>query len=237
MKGEFTQHEYNGRVLSIYLPENYSKGGAHPVVYALDGDKLFKNLAGIFSAEVSARYIIVGIPSKNRLAEYTPWYLEPINPKFPPFGGKAKEHLLLLTKDLKAWVNSNFHTDPNPEKTFLLGNSLGGLFSVYSLYNSTAFGNIISISGSFWYPGWLQHMETTTIINSAAKVFIISGKTEGALANDPRVNAVTNTRKTISMLQNHLGDSRIFAMWDNGGHHDNINIRYQKAFYWISKNI
>ena len=60
----------------------------------------------------------------------------------------------------------------------LLGVSLSGLFAVWSAFNTDAFANIISISGSLWYDGFVEWMKEQTPSPQLKKVCMLLGEKE-----------------------------------------------------------
>ena len=60
----------------------------------------------------------------------------------------------------------------------LLGVSLSGLFAVWTAFNTDTFTNIISISGSLWYDGFVEWMKEQTPSPQLKKVCMILGEKE-----------------------------------------------------------
>ncbi|WP_275507574.1 MULTISPECIES: alpha/beta hydrolase-fold protein [Clostridium] len=50
-------------------------------------------------------------------------------------------------------MDAHYRTKTQPENTVLIGYSLGGLATLYSLYLFGTFGKVGSLSGSLWYGG------------------------------------------------------------------------------------
>jgi enterochelin esterase-like enzyme len=59
------------------------------------------------------------------------------------------------------WARRNYYTTTRPERTIVAGSSFGGLASVFAgLKHPEVFGNVISLSGSFfWKPDGAQQGE------------------------------------------------------------------------------
>ena len=60
----------------------------------------------------------------------------------------------------------------------LLGVSLSGLFAVWAAFNTDAFANIISISGSLWYDGLVEWMKEQTPSSQLKRVCMLLGEKE-----------------------------------------------------------
>ena len=97
---------------------------------------------------------IVVIEEVNWNDDLTPWPAEGVFKKAKPFGGQAAAFLNKLTNEIIPETERSMGIE-NAERA-LLGVSLSGLFAVWSAFNTDAFTNIISISGSLWYDGLVE---------------------------------------------------------------------------------
>lgn len=225
-----------GRSCTVYLPLNATET-AHGVLYVHDGKQFMTTLHELLPALKASGHttlpIIVAIHPINRLDEYTPWPREALDPKFPPFGGLGDEYLSFLTETIKPYIDNKYNTIPDPSSTGILGFSLGGLISVYAAYTKKEFGIIGSLSGSFWYDGWLDYLEAKTAWNPNLKIYLSSGRNEGLNKDNRRKKAAEATIATAMSLSKLVGHE-IQIRWDDGGHHDLRLERHLAALQWIS---
>jgi len=57
-----------------------------------------------------------------------------------------------LAKELVPWSREKYHTTHEAAKTVVAGSSFGGLAAVFAgLRHPEVFGNVVSLSGSFWW--------------------------------------------------------------------------------------
>jgi enterochelin esterase-like enzyme len=57
-----------------------------------------------------------------------------------------------LAKEVVPWSRERYHTTADAARTVVAGSSYGGLASVFAgLRHSEVFGNVVSLSGSFWW--------------------------------------------------------------------------------------
>jgi enterochelin esterase-like enzyme len=71
-------------------------------------------------------------------------------PCYPPFND-------FLGEELMPWLRENYHVTTDPARTVVGGSCYGGLAAAYVAFKSPhLFGNVISQSGSFWWPGRLK---------------------------------------------------------------------------------
>ena len=120
----------------ISVPDNYKKTSSiYPVIYVLDGDIAFGMTASI------ARYleiggnipqsIIVGIgygsidksAGNKRKRDYRPVQ-----------SGGAEDFLNFINEELIPYIDSNYRTNPGDRTIY--GYSIGGLFSLYTLFTN-----------------------------------------------------------------------------------------------------
>jgi predicted alpha/beta superfamily hydrolase len=115
-----------------------------------------------------------------------------------------------------------------------MGYSLGGLVSLYALYTCGVFGKIGSLSGSLWYDGWTEFMESNKPVDNGAKVYMSLGDREER-ARNPRMAKVGDcTRMAAEVLKQQLkSDENITLEWNSGGHFTEIPQRFQKAIIWL----
>lgn len=225
-----------GRTCSIYLPPTVDEK-AHGVLYVHDGKQFmatFHQLLPTFSDSCLLNLpIIVALQPKNRLDEYTPWPKDALDQRFPPFGGLGDDYLNHLAQEIKPYIDSNYNTIPDPSSTGILGFSLGGLISVYAAYTRNEFGIIGSLSGSFWYDGWVEYLADQRLTNQNLKVFLSSGRNEGLNKDNLRKKAAEATIATQTALSKMIGKD-IAVHWDDGGHHDLRLQRHAAALEWTS---
>jgi predicted alpha/beta superfamily hydrolase len=217
----------------IFLPNNYNnEEKSYPVVY-LHGDKETYNLLKESEFISNLRYIIVGIFANNRLEELTPWPSPALHPKFPNFGGKGEEYLQFIENRLKPTVDQTYRTLTGSESTGLIGFSLGGLITMYAGFRTNCFGNLASISGSFWYSEFVNYAATHTLQNSVENIYLSSGNKEGVGETDIKKEAISSTKRIYDVVIRELSTSRVTLRWDDGDHHDHRLERYNNALLWL----
>ncbi|TDD54175.1 enterochelin esterase [Kribbella antibiotica] len=74
-------------------------------------------------------------------------------PCHPPFHD-------FLRDELMPWLRENYNVTKDPQRTVVGGSCFGGLAAAYVAHRSPdLFGNVISQSGSFWWPGRNSELE------------------------------------------------------------------------------
>ena len=170
---------------------------------------------------------IVVIEDVNWNDDLTPWPAEGVFKKAKPFGGQAAAFLDKLTRDIIPEAEKHLGIE-KPERT-ILGVSLSGLFAVWSAFNTDAFTNIISISGSLWYDGFADWMKVNTPSPSIRKVCMLLGEKE-KFAKEKRMATVEDCTHTVAdILKEKTSASIVFDLVE-GTHFSPVTPRLNRAF-------
>ena len=159
--------------------------------------------------------------------DLTPWPAEGVFKKAKPFGGRAAEFLDKLTRDIIPETEEHLGI-VNPERT-LLGVSLSGLFAVWSAFKADAFTNIISISGSLWYDGFVDWIEENTPSPSIKKVCMLLGEKEKN-AKEKRMASVEECTQTAANILKERSCADVVFELVEGTHFSPIMPRLERAF-------
>ncbi len=128
--------------LSVGLPAGYAKETArrYPVVYVTDGYWDFEKLDAIRGClvfdKVVPEFIIVGMGYAGENLDYgtlRQWELSPVPFGDSPTTGHAAEFLATIETEIIPFVEREYRADP--AHRVLAGASLGGLFTLYSMYS------------------------------------------------------------------------------------------------------
>lgn len=187
----------NERDVHVYLPPGYDANPErrYPVLYMLDGQNVFDGMTSYIpnqewqADEAAERMIAAGeiepliiVAIDNRGAERADEYL-PVVQKYQSssFGGRAGDYGKFLVTELKAFIDANFRTKPEPRHTGLMGSSFGGVATCFiGLSHPGAFGKLAIVSPSVWVGDrylvrFVQGLEGHT----GARVWMDMGTEEG----------------------------------------------------------
>lgn len=123
---------------------------------------------------------------------------------------------------------------PSTQRT-LIGNSLGGLFAVWQLTKSECFDQVASISGSFWYPGFVRYMKENASDIKAVKAYLSLGEKEASSSNTIYGDVMSDTREIQEVLQ-HAGLETVLQL-TSGGHTAPVYPRIEKALDYLYKPV
>ena len=170
---------------------------------------------------------IVVINDVNWNDDLTPWPAEGVFKKAKPFGGQAAAFLGRLTREIIPEAEKHLSIE-KPERT-ILGVSLSGLFAVWSAFNTDAFTNIISISGSLWYDGFVDWMKHNTPSPEIRKVCMLLGEKE-KFAKEKRMATVEERTRVIADILKEKAQATVSFELVEGTHFSPIMPRLERAF-------
>lgn len=239
MKGNIQNLSIAGYNCSLYLPPEYDMSDKrYPVVYINGEDELqgiMEEMEIHFGVECSA-FIVLCIMVENWNEDFTPWPAPALSKKSDPFGGCTANYIKSLKDMIKPYMDEHYRTKPEPADTALVGYSLGGLTALYALYTSDEFGRIGSLSGSLWYDGWVEFINSHMPSDSIDRVYLSLGKGEEHNRNQRMARVGDYTRKTAIALKEQLkSKEKIILEWNDGGHFTEVPNRFNKALLWLMK--
>ena len=68
--------------------------------------------------------------------------------------------------------------DFTPSSRAIAGYSLAGLFALWAVFEADTFDRAASVSGSLWYDGFLEHMNTSILRDGVERVYLSLGDGE-----------------------------------------------------------
>ena len=220
----------------IYLPEGYSALAKkkYNVIYMHDAQNLFDaktSFVGEWNIDekldsLKAPVIVVGIEHGNdkRIDELTPYK----NEKYG--GGNADNYLDFIVKTLKPYIDKNYKTKTKAKNTMIMGSSLGGLVSYYSILKyPEVFGKAGIFSPSFWFSKDIYTL-TEQAPKNKTKIYFLCGDKESD-------EMVTEMKKMETLLDRnrcyclHLTKDKIVK----GGEHNEKLWRdsFVDAILWL----
>ena len=169
---------------------------------------------------------IVLIEDVNWNADLTPWPAVGVFKKAKPFGGKAAAFLNKLTHEIIPETERDLGIE-DAERT-LLGVSLSGLFAVWTAFNTDAFSNIISLSGSLWYDGFIDWMKEQTPSPRLKKICMLLGEKEKN-AKEKRMSTVEERTLAAADILKEKSQAAVTFELVEGTHFSPILPRMERA--------
>ena len=199
----------------------------YPALEQLE-DRWLERMAELHKIHVA----IVYVPAEDWNNALTPWPEPPEAKGFDPFGGDASKFLDLLQKEIIPAVESKVKITSRD----LLGVSLSGLFTLWQWMICDTFRNIASLSGSFWYHGFmdwfdgklpsLQSLRQETP-DCKGKAYFLLGEEEPKARIEAYQSVGKNTLHVVEKLKNAGID--VTFDWVPGNHFSRPVHRAEKA--------
>jgi len=168
--------------------------------------------------------VITGMDWDNDL---TPWPAKGEPPGSPDFKGEAAEFLSKLASKVVPEIEKRLEISEDAERT-LAGVSLSGLFTLWQWMVNETFHNIISLSGSFWYEGFVEWIETQRVPENKGKAYFLLGDMEAKT----KVRAFQPVEKDTEEIVDYLHGKGIDIHFElvPGNHYQYAEWRINRAF-------
>ena len=166
---------------------------------------------------------IVVISGMNWNDMMSPWKAPALNPKESDFRGKAKDFLANLLGDV--FVNTEQSLRLTHPKRHIIGVSLAGLFAVWASTATSKFTSVASISGSFWYDGFVEWLKEQEL--HAERYFLSLGDKEPKAKNERLATVGTCTEAVLQIIKDN--DKEVTFVTDEGNHFEFFRERLEKA--------
>ena len=180
------------------------------VVYIHGGHENREEILNEIAAE---NFALVFIDGLDWNCDTTPW---PAKGVFGggDFGGRAKDYLKVLEESIIPQAEKSLGLD-NPTRA-IAGYSLGGLLSIYALFETKLFTRAASVSGSLWYDGFSDFVRDNTDKINADRVYFSLGDKERKTKN-LRMAAVQQATEEIHGIFSEICPHTKFEL--NPGNH------------------
>ena len=164
----------------------------------------------------------------------TPWPAPPLKKGGAPFGGQGERTLEFIRGQLLPELERRFALVPGPQGRMLAGYSLAGLLALWAGLSGDDFSAVASCSGSLWYDGWAEFMQTHRA-KAPLRVYLSLGSAEGK-SHDARMQRVTaNTRMAEWQCNQDPQVTRYSFKMHSGGHFKEVESRIAQALIWLNQ--
>lgn len=218
----------NTRIGSKKIQLNIQKEGA-PLVLAIAFEQMDEALLRECSRKQCRLFNLLTISDLRWDEELSPWAHKPVVMRDDHFTGEAPAFLSQILEQILPWALSEL--EMKPERIFIAGYSMGGLFSLYSLYNCSRFNGCACVSGSLWYPGFLDYALSHSFKEKPEAVYLSLGDKETRAAN----TYLQKTGAIMQELEKKYVSEEIDCIfeWNSGNHFVDALYRLAKGIRWI----
>lgn len=170
---------------------------------------------------------IVAITGMDWQNVFSPWPAKGVPAGSPDFKGESPQFLATLQQSVIPQVERALNISPDAERT-LVGVSMSGLFAVWQWMLCDTFANIASLSGSFWYAGFLDWMRQRAIPKKTGRGFFLLGNLEDKSKVKAFDCVAANTDEILNLLREADVDVEFRSV--PGNHYSNPIPRLDLAF-------
>ena len=143
---------------------------------------------------------IVAITGMDWQNVFSPWPAPGVPKGEPDFEGESPEFLRLLQTKVIPQIETSLQMCSNVERN-LVGVSMSELFALWQWMICDTFKSIASLSGSFWYEGFIDWMKTTHIPHKAGMGFFLLGDQESKSNVKAFTSVGVDTDAILSLLK------------------------------------
>jgi predicted alpha/beta superfamily hydrolase len=173
------------------------------------------------------QFILVEISGLNWDEDMSPWAMNGKPFHEESIIGRAGRWLdVLLTE-----VIPQVETQVQVSRRYLAGYSLAGLFALWSIYHTDCFDGIVSGSGSFWYPGFMDYIRFHQPVRFPDAIYFSLGDQESKTQKVLYSKVEDNTRWLCEYYQKQ-NVKTVFQL-NNGNHYMQSDWRIAKGIQWI----
>lgn len=178
--------------------------------YSEEGDQVYESLC----KRGSPAFTLVAINGLDWDHDMAPWDIPPISESDTPCTGGADKYLQLLREEII----------PKAEEQIrgyalwrgIAGYSLAGLFALYSLYQTEIFSRAASVSGSLWFPHFVEYILSHEMKQKPQHLYFSLGDAESRTKN-PYLKVVQEQTEKIERFYQANGIDTCFRL--NPGNH------------------
>ena len=203
--------------------------GPAPLVYSIDYHENGQLLLEACRQVECSGFNLVTISGLHWNQELSPWPVETVVSRDDRFTGGAPGLLPIFTDEIVPQVERLL--DVPPVWRCLAGYSLGGLFAVWTAFQTDLFLRILSASGSMWYPGWLEYAREYELAAPLQGAYLSVGEQESTSRNAV-LQTVGERTQAIAALLAERGISTKLE-FNPGNHFKNPPLRVVKGIKWL----
>lgn len=207
----------------------FGSGSTHIYIGIMSGEEseaeeiytLAKQLSG-------ADLTLIAFETENWNDELSPWYAPAVFGD-EAFGGNAPKTLEVLKNDIVPTVENE---TGRPERRFIGGYSLSGLFALWCCYECDLFDGAASCSGSLWFPMLDKYIKSRPV--PSGKFYFSLGDKESKTKNKVMSAVGDMTLK----IYNKFSEANTGCKYEtnSGGHFKDCALRLAKGVAFLAED-
>ena len=190
-----------------------------------EGEKLCQAMR-----EISSPACVLAVVSIEHWEEtLSPWPAKRVFKDASDFGCGADDFIDELVEKTIPEIKKQSGLENAP--CYIAGYSLAGMFALYSLYRTDIFTRAASVSGSLWFPGFMEFAETNQMKKQPQRIYLSLGDRESQTRNE---TMRTVAEKTES-LHRYFQRQNINCNYElnPGNHFQHPESRLARGISWL----
>ena len=173
--------------------------------------------------------VAIHVPEWNDML--TPWECPGIFANDAPFAGHAERQLEILSEIVQ---KTEEQLGVRPSHRCIAGYSLAGLFAAWAPFQTDLFDAVASASGSMWYPGFAEYVETGMFDRPPRCAYFSLGSKEARTPSRLLRGVADGTQRVVDAFR-MKGVKTVFES-NPGNHFKEPDVRMAKAICWAVSN-
>ena len=116
----------------------------------------------------------------------------------------------------------------------LTGYSMAGLFAIYTLFKTNEFLKVGSVSGSLWYPLFIEFVKNNEVLHGISTFYMSLGDKEKKTSNKVMSEVETNSLIIFERIKPQFNNSK-FEL-NSGNHFKDEGLRIAKCISYLLNN-
>lgn len=195
------------------------------VMYPHRGDELQHTADSIRELVGEEQFTLVAIQIDDWNRDLSPWRSDEVDGSFAGEAGRTLDYIeqqVVPQLDIQSQAN---------RPLYIMGYSLAGLFALWAMYQTDIFAGCATCSGSMWYPGFTEYVNSQpTLANK--RIYISLGGKESRTSDRLMSTVADRTKEICDLLKK---DNDVIYEINPGGHFADSGKRLAKAVKWIEK--
>lgn len=174
-------------------------------------------------------FCLATLPVEDWERELSPWRAGKVFRGGSDFGDGAdktiRELEFVIVPELKRVLGC-------PEMPCIVaGYSLAGLFAIYALYRTAIFTGTVSVSGSLWFPGFLDYTASHEMSGTPGRIYLSLGDRE----KNTKSPVLCRVEENTAALHERFCAEGIECVFElnPGNHFQNAEQRIARGIAWI----
>lgn len=217
-KAEFTAGE---KTLTLFPAD----GTDRPLIVFSGEAEDAEPLRALLRAPECPDHSLLAVGGLDWERDLTPGPCPPVFKNGPPCAGGADAYLRSLLTEILPLATSALRG--TPRWTGIAGYSLAGLFALYALYRTDVFSRAASVSGSLWFPGFIEFARREAMPRRPDRLYLSLGDREAKTKHPLMQTVQVCTEEYLRICADH-GIDAVFER-NPGGHFRDAALRIAKG--------